>query len=61
MYQASVLHSVSPPSALNGRGERTCTTRLDFRPSIARVTFLPSADTVAELTFSVSSSIFGPP
>ena len=61
VYHASVLHSDWPVVEVNGRGERTCTTRPACRPLITRVTFLPSADSVAEVTDSVSSSTFGPP
>jgi hypothetical protein len=61
VYHASVLNSSSPPSAWNGRGERTYTTRLGLRPSIFSETVLRSAETVASVTVSDSSSTFGPP
>ena len=61
VYQTSVLHSDWPLVALNGLGDRMCTTRPALRPLMARVTFLPSAESVAEETVSVSSSTFGPP
>jgi hypothetical protein len=61
VYQASVLSSASPPSASNGRGERTYTTRFGLRPSSFSETVLRSSDTVAAVTVSPSSPTFGPP
>jgi hypothetical protein len=61
VYQASVLHSDWPLSDVNGRGERTYTTRPVCRPLMASVTLRRSAETVAEPTVRVCSSTFGPP
>ena len=61
MYHASVLSSGSPPSASNGRGDRTYTTRFGFSPSSFSDTFVRSSETVAAVTVSSSSATFGPP
>jgi hypothetical protein len=61
VYHASVLHRESPPLDVNGRGERTYTTRPALRPPTASETVRPSAESVADVTGSVSSSSFGPP